>query len=158
MAEIYIEAVEFRRLSADAYERDRMGPIMTYSCPLAWDNGYGAFLVEWDYQISWKLGERPKVLLLEYRSYRAGDKPGVLQLVERKIEDIPITEGILIGISNHASGQIFANSDIQGSWCEAEGYFMQGIEQAVRQRYDLANYRLDAQRRFKEMGGGSQRD
>jgi hypothetical protein len=86
-----------------------------------------------------------------------GDEPGALQLVDRKIEDIPITEGILIEISKHASGHIFADSDIQGAWCEAEDHFLRGLEQAVRKRYDLSNYRLDAQRRFKDAGWGSPR-
>jgi hypothetical protein len=157
MAEDYVECVEFRRKFAATYERDRMGPIMTYKYPKSEERGYGQFQAEWDYQISWERGGRPKVLLLEYRSYLAGEKPWTLRLIERKVEDIPITEGILIEISKHASGHIFADSDIGGRWCEAEGHFLEGIEQAVRKRYDLSNFRRDAQRRFKEAAGGSQK-
>lgn len=48
MSDIYIDAVEFRRLSAATYERDRMGPIMTYSCPRTFEEDYGQFQLEWD--------------------------------------------------------------------------------------------------------------
>jgi hypothetical protein len=158
MAEDYIEAVEFRRQSAAVYERDRMGPIMTYRYSKTEKGGHGHFQAEWDYQISWERGGRPKIYLLEYRSYLAGGEPWTHRLVERKTEEIPITEGILIEISKHASGHIFADSDIAGRWCEAEGHFLEGIEQAIRKRYDLSNYRQDAQRRFKERTGESRQD
>jgi hypothetical protein len=153
MAEDYVECLEFRRKFAAVYERDRMGPIMSCEYPKPEERGHGLFQAEWDYQISWERGGRPKVFLLERRPYLAGDEPWTLRLFERKVEDIPITEGIPIEISKHASGHIFADSDIEGCWCEAEGHFLEGIEQAVCKRYDLSNYRRDAQRRFKGTGG-----
>ena len=64
----------------------------------------------------------------------------------------------MLGIAKHASGHIFADSDIQGAWCEAEDYFSRGLEQSARKRYDLSNYRMDTQRRFKEQDGRSERD
>jgi hypothetical protein len=72
------------------------------------------FQLQWDYQIDWPRGGRPTITLLRFRSYQRNTADGKTELVEDITEDIHVNEGVMIGISKHAVGYLFANSDIAG--------------------------------------------
>ena len=67
------------------------------------------------------------------------------ELVENITEDIPVNEGVMIEISKHAAGHLFANSNIDGGWRFADRTLLGGCEEAAKKRFNLASYRQMAQ-------------
>ena len=60
-------------------------------------------------------------------------------------EDIPVNEGVMIGISKHAAGYLFANSNIDGGWRFSDRTLLDGCGEAAKKRFSLASYRQMAQ-------------
>ena len=67
-----------------------------YPPPDAWE---GRYQLQWDYEIEWPRAGRPKIKLLRFRSYQQNTADGKAELVEDITEDIPLNEGVKIGIS-----------------------------------------------------------
>ena len=118
--------------------------VLTYTYPLPdpWEPRYQ---LQWDYQIEWPRAERPTIKLLRFRSYQQRTPDGKAELVEDIIEDIPVNERVLIEISRHAAGYLFANSDLDGGWRFADRTFLDGCAEAAKKRFSLASYRQMAQ-------------
>lgn len=114
--------------------------VLTYNYPPpdAWAPRYQ---LQWDYQIEWPKNGRPTITLLRFRSYQQKTADGKAQLVEDITEDIPVNEGVMIGISQHAAGFLFANSDLDGGWRFADRTLLGGCEDAAKKRFSLASYR-----------------
>jgi hypothetical protein len=114
----------------------------TYPPPDAWEPDYQ---LQWDYQIDWPRGGRPTITLLRYRSFQRTSADGKVEVVEDITEDIPVNEGLMIGISKHAAGYLFANSSIDGGWRFADRTLLDGCGEAAKKRFSLASYRQMAQ-------------
>lgn len=113
-----------------------------YFPPDAWAPRYQ---LQWDYQIEWPRAGRPSINLLRFRSYQQRTADGKAELVEDITEDIPVNEGVMIEISKHAAGYLYAYSDLDGGWRLADRKFFGGCEEAAKKRFSLASYRQMAQ-------------
>jgi len=103
------------------------------------------YQLQWDYQIEWPRAGRPTIRLLAFRSYQQKTDGGKAELVENISEDIPVNEGVMIGISKHAAGYLFASSNIDGGWRFADRTLLDGCEEAAKKRFNLASYRQMAE-------------
>lgn len=118
--------------------------VLTYVYPPAdpWEPRYQ---LQWDYQIEWRKAERPTIKLLRFRSYQQSTADGKAELVEDITENIPVNEGVMIGISKHAAGYLFANSDLDGGWRFTDRKFLFGCEEAAKKRFSLSAFRQMSQ-------------
>jgi hypothetical protein len=132
------------RKAAPPWTSSETPAVLTYTHPPT-DSWEPRYQLQWDYQIEWPRAGRPKIKLLRYRSYQQKRDGGKAELVEDISEDIPVNEGVMIEISRHASGFLFANSDIDGGWQFADRTFFAGCKEATKKRFSLAAYRKMAQ-------------
>lgn len=118
--------------------------VLTYIYPPLdpWEPRYQ---LQWDYQIEWPRAGRPTIKLLRYRSYQQNTDGGKAELVEDITEDIPVNEGVMIGISKHAAGYLFANSSIDGGWRFADRTLLDGCCEAAKKRFSLSAFRQMSQ-------------
>ena len=103
------------------------------------------FQLQWDYQVYWPKAGRPTITLLRFRSYQQKTTDGKAELVEDITEDIPVNEVLMMEISKHASGYLYANSVLDGGWRFTDRTFFSGTEEAAKKRFSLASYRQMAQ-------------
>src|ERR1700733_5532533 len=113
-----------------------------YPPPDAWEP---RFQLHWDYHVDWRGGGRPSIRLLRFRSYQQKAADGKAELVEDITEDIPVNEAVMIEISKHAAGYLYANSDLDGGWRFADRTLLGGCAEAAKKRFNLASYRQMAQ-------------
>lgn len=118
--------------------------VLTYLYPPtdAWAPRYQ---LQWDYQIEWPTAGHPTIKLLRFRSYQQKMPGENAELVEEITTDIPVNEGVMIGISQHAAGYLYANSELDGSWRFADRTFLSGCEEAAKKGFSLASFRKMAQ-------------
>lgn len=109
-----------------------------YPPPDAWAP---RFQLQWDYQVDWPKGGRPTITLLRFRSYQQKTADGKAELVEDITEDIPVNEVLMMEISKHASGYLYANSVLEGGWRFTDRTFLSGTEEAVKKRFSLSAFR-----------------
>ena len=128
------------RNSPPPWTSSEIPAVLTYIYPPAdaWESRYQ---LQWDYQIEWPRAGRPTIKLLRFRSYQQNTADGKAELVEDITEDIPVNEGVMIGISKHAAGYLFANSDIGGGWSFADRTLFTGSEEAAKKRFSLSAFR-----------------
>lgn len=118
--------------------------VLTYIYPPA-DAWAPRYQLQWDYQIEWQAAGRPTVRLLRFRSYQQKLGGGKAELVEEITTDIPVNEGVMIEISKHAAGYLYANSDLAGDWRFADRTLLAGAEEAAKKGFSLASFRQMAQ-------------
>jgi hypothetical protein len=132
------------RKSAPPWTLSNIPSALTYIYPPP-DSWEPRYQLQWDYQIDWPRAGRPTIKLLRYRSYQQKAADGKAELVEDITEDIPVNEGVMIEISKHAAGYLYANSDLAGGWRFADRTLLSGCEEAARKRFNFASYRQMAQ-------------
>jgi hypothetical protein len=113
-----------------------------YPRPDAWEP---TWQLRWDYQIEWPRSGRPKITMLRFCSYQQKTAGGKAELVEEITEDIPVNEALMMEISKHASGYLYADSDIEGDWSFADRTFFKGCAEAAKKTFSLAAFRQMAQ-------------
>lgn len=118
--------------------------VLTYIYPPR-DSWEPLFELQWDYQVDWPGGGRPSIRLLRFRSYQKKAVGGKAGLVEDIIEDIPVNEAVMIEISKHAAGYLYATSDLDGGWRFTDRTLFGGCEEAAKKRFNLSSYRQIAQ-------------
>jgi hypothetical protein len=129
-----------KRASALPWTSGGIPEILTYIYPDPdpWEPRYQ---LQWDYQIEWRRAERPKITLLRYRSFQQNSGSEKAELVEDISEDIPVNESLLLNISKHAAGYIFAHSDLDGGRRFADQKLFEGSAEAAKKRFSLASLR-----------------
>lgn len=132
------------RKAAPPWTSSEIPSVLTYIFPLPdpWEPRYQ---LQWDYQIEWPRAGRPTIRLLRYRSYQQKSDGGKAELVEDISEDIPVNEGVMTEISKHATGYLFAHSDLDGGWRLADRTLFGGCAEAAKNFFSLAAYRQMAQ-------------
>jgi hypothetical protein len=83
--------------------------------------------------------------MLRFCSYQQKAAGGKAELVEEITEDIPVNEALMMEISKHASGYLYADSDIEGDWSFADRTFFKGCAEAAKKAFSLAAFRQMAQ-------------
>ena len=83
--------------------------------------------------------------MLRYRSFQQNADGEKAAIVEDISEDIPVNELVMMNISKHAAGYLFANSDLDAGWRFADRTFFDGCAEAAKKRFSLASYRQMAQ-------------
>ena len=131
---------EEKRTSALPWTSNDFPEVLTYIYPDPdpWEPRYQ---LQWDYRIEWRSAGRPKITLLRYRSFQQSSGDGKAELVEDIAEDIPVNEGLLLNIAQHAAGYIFANSDLDGRWRFADHKLFEASAEAAKKRFGLASIR-----------------
>ena len=132
------------RKAAPPWTLSEVPSILTYIYPPP-DSWEPRYQLQWDYQIEWPRAGRPTIKLLRFRSYQQKAADGKAELVEDITEDIPVNEGVMMEISKHAAGYLYANSDLDGGWRFADRTLLSGCEEAAKKRFNLASYRQMAQ-------------
>jgi len=109
-----------------------------YPPPDAWAPRYQ---LQWDYQIEWPKAGRPTITLLRFRSYQQKTAEGKAELVEDITEDIPVNEGVMMALSQHAAWYLFSTCEIEGDWRLADKTLLEGCEEAAKKRFSLSAFR-----------------
>jgi len=89
--------------------------VLTYIHPTP-DAREPRYQLQWDYQIEWPKAGRPTITLLRFRSYQQKSAEGKAELVEDITEDIPVNEGVMMALSQHAAWYLFSTCEIEGDW------------------------------------------
>ena len=84
---------------------------------------------------------RPRIRLLRYRSFQQNAESQKAELVEDISEGIPVNEPVMMNISKHAGGYLFAHADLDGSWQFADRTLFEGCAEAAKKRFSLALFR-----------------
>ena len=103
------------------------------------------YQLQWDYQIEWPSVGRPTIRLLRYRSFQQAADGGKVRLVEDISEDIPVNQLVMMNISKHAAGYLYAYADLDGPWKSADRTLFEGLAEVAKKRFSLASYRQMAQ-------------
>jgi hypothetical protein len=123
---------------------DDIPTVLTYVYPPP-DGFEPRFQLQWDYQVEWPRAGRPTITLLKFRSFQQMTSGGKAELVEEIAEDIPVTEMLMMQLSTHAAGYLYANSVLDGAWRFADRTFLSGSEEAAKKRFSLTAFRQLAQ-------------
>lgn len=119
---------------------DEIPAVLTYVYPLP-DALAPRFQLQWDYQVDWPKAGRPTFTLLRFRSYQQKTEEGKAELVEDITQDIPVNEVVMMEISKHASGYLYANSVLDGGWRFTDRTFLSGTEEAAKKHFSLSAFR-----------------
>lgn len=103
------------------------------------------YQLQWDYQIEWPSGGRPLITLLRYRSFQRKTKGEKAELVEDISDEIPVNELVMMNISKHAAGYLYAYANLEGSWKSVDRTLFQGCAEAAKKSFSLTSYRKMAQ-------------
>ena len=105
------------------------------------DSFESRYQLQWDYQIEWPGAGRPTIRLLRYRSFQKNADSQKAELVEDISEDIPVNELVMLNISKHAAGYLFAYADLDGNWRFADRSLFEGSAEAAKKRFSLVSFR-----------------
>jgi hypothetical protein len=111
---------------------------LTYVYP---EDGGVSYQLQWDYQVEWPSGGKPSIILLKYRSFRRNAETHHFDLTEQVSEDIPINELVMMNISKHAAGCLFAYATLDGDWRFVDRTLFDGCAEAAKKRFSLVSLR-----------------
>lgn len=97
--------------------------------------------LQWDYKIEWPMSGRPRIRLLAYRSFQRDRETRKFHLVEEICKDIPVNELVMMNISKHAAGQLYAYAQLDGNWLFVDRKLFDGCAEAARKRFSLVSMR-----------------
>lgn len=129
-----------RRTSVPPWSPDEIPEILTYVYPGPEDLE-NRYQLQWDYQIEWPSVGRPTIRLLRYRSFQRKASGETATLVEELSEDIPVNQLIMMNISKHAAGYLYAYAGLEGNWKFADRALFAGLAEVAKKRFSLASYR-----------------
>lgn len=132
------------RLAMPPWSSDEVPKILTYIYPEPgpWEPRYQ---LQWDYQIEWPEDGRPRIKLLRYRSFQRGAAGEKAVLVEDITEEIPINHLIMMNISKHAAGYLYAYANLEGDWRFVDRTMFEGAAEAAKKHFSLASFRKMSQ-------------
>jgi hypothetical protein len=78
---------------------------------------------------------------LRYPSFQRKANGETTTLVEEISEDIPVNQLVMMNISKHAAGHLYAHADLDGNWKFADRALFEGLAEAAKKRFSLASYR-----------------
>jgi hypothetical protein len=133
-----------RRSLIPPWSKDEVPKMLTYIYPEPepWEPRYQ---LQWDYQIEWPEDGRPRIKLLRYRSFQSSADGEKAVLVEDITEEIPINRLIMMNISKHAAGYLYAYANLDGDWRFVDRTMFEGAAEAAKKCFSLAAYRKMAQ-------------
>lgn len=108
-----------------------------YPDPDPWEPRYQ---LQWDYQIEWPSTGRPRIKLLRYRSFQQNADGEKAVLVEDISEDIPVNELVMMNISKHAAGYLYAHADLDGNWSFADRTLFDGCAESAKKLSALLHF------------------
>ena len=117
------------------------GSIYTY----VWNDSFGCQL-QWDYLVETSGPGAPRIVILSYRSYQQKTADGSLLLVESIYGDIPISDGILTLLIEHAAKELFRRSAITGSLKRVPANFLDRVDEGATKKFDLSALRVMSQK------------
>jgi hypothetical protein len=132
------------RKAAPPWASGEIPEILTYVYPGPEDLE-NRYQLQWDYQIEWPRVGRPTIRLLRYRSFQRIATGENATLVEDISEDIPVNQLVMLNISKHAAGYLYAYADLEGNWKFADRALFEGLAEAAKKRFSLSAYRQMAQ-------------
>ena len=129
-----------RRASGPPWASGEIPRTLTYTYPGPEDLE-NRYQLQWDYQIEWPSVGTPTIRLLRYRSFQRKAKGENATLVGDISEDIPVNELVMMNISKHAAGYLYAYADLEGNWRFADRALFEGLAEVAKKRFSLASYR-----------------
>lgn len=129
-----------KRASNPPWASGEIPTVLTYVYPGPEDLE-NRYQLQWDYQIEWPSVGRPTIRLLRYRSFQQNSEGEKAALVEDISEDIPVNQLVMMNISKHAAGYLYAYADLEGNWKFADRALFEGLAEAAKKRLSLASYR-----------------
>ena len=129
-----------KRTSVPPWSPNEIPEILTYVYPGPEDLE-NRYQLQWDYQIEWPKVGKPTIRLLRYRSFQRKAKGETATLVEDISEDIPVNELVMMNISKHAAGYLYAHADLDGACKFADRSLFEGLVEVAKKRFSLASYR-----------------
>jgi hypothetical protein len=78
---------------------------------------------------------------LIYRSFQWNAEAHKFDLVEQVVEDIPVNHLVMLNISRHAAGYVYAYAELDGNWRFIDRTLFDGCAEAAKKRFSLASLR-----------------
>jgi hypothetical protein len=126
------------RLAAPPWITGGVPEQFTYTYP---EDGGVTYQLQWDYKIEWPAAGRPRIRLLAYRSFQRNREAARFDLVEEIWQDIPVNQLVMMNISKHAAGQLYAYAELDGDWRFVDRKLFDGCAEAAKKRFSLASMR-----------------
>ncbi|MCZ2152991.1 MAG: hypothetical protein LC114_03650 [Bryobacterales bacterium] len=133
-----------KRASGPPWESKDIPKVLTYIYPDP-EPLEPRYQLQGDYEIEWPKDGRPRIKLVRYRSYQRNADGEKAVLVEDITEEIPVNQLIMMNISKHAAGYLYAYAELDGDWRFVDRTMFEGAKEAAQKRFSLASFRKMAQ-------------
>ena len=122
--------------------------------PLEEDNSFCAYIwnendffqMQWVYSIEWLKDSGPKIWIFSYSCWQRLTPEVQFEKVESLPGEIPMSESILRGLTEHAGREIYRRSEVVGSLKLVPQNFFGRVEEAAKKGFSLKLLREMSQR------------
>ena len=125
-----------------------------YRKPFQGDNGLYTYVwnehalvqMHWQYSVEWPQGGGPKIRIWSYTCFQRQTISAAFQRVENLPFDIPMSEGLLCRLAEHAGKELYSRAVVVGSMKTVPQNFLGRAQEAAEKGYDLKLLREMSQR------------
>jgi hypothetical protein len=125
-----------------------------YRKPFQGDNGLYTYVwnehalvqMHWQYSVEWPQGGGPKIRIWSYTCFQRQTISAEFQRVENLPFDIPMPEGLLYRLAEHAGKELYSRAVVVGSMKTVPQNFLGRAQEAAEKGYDLKLLREMSQR------------
>jgi hypothetical protein len=120
-----------------------------YRKPLQGDNGLYVYVwnehdlvqLQWNYSIEWSQGGGPRIWISSYTCWQRQTPSAPFHEVENLPFDIPMSEGLLSRLAEHAGKELYRRSVVVGSLRHVPQNFLSRAQEAATKGYNLKSLR-----------------
>jgi hypothetical protein len=112
---------------------ESLGPLCVYT-----RNEHSLFQMQWVYSIEWAEGGKfPKIWIISYTCWQRKTSDAQFEQVDNVPFDIPMSEGLLNQLAEHAGKELYRRSVVVGSLKSVPQNFLDRAEEAAEKGYNL---------------------
>jgi len=109
-------------------------------------NEHDLVQMQWVYSIEWSTEGGPKIWITSYSCWQRQDPSAQFEKVDAIPFDIPMSEGLLYRLAEHAGKELYRRSVVVGSLKPVPQNFLDRAQEAAEKGYDLKLLREMSQR------------
>jgi hypothetical protein len=109
-------------------------------------NGHDLVQMQWAYSIEWSQGGGPRIWISSYTCGQRQTPSAPFEEVDNLPFDIPMSEGLLYRLAEHAGKELYSRSVVVGSLKTVPSNFLGRAKEAAEKGYDIKLLREMSQR------------
>ena len=102
--------------------------------------------MQWAYSIEWSRDSGPKIWITSYSCWQRQDPSAQFEKVDSVPFDIPMSDGLLYRLAEHAGKELYRRAIVVGSMKPVPQNFLGRAEEAAAKGYDIKLLREMSQR------------